>query len=250
MRAHTITTTKLALLLSLLALGALGLVACGGGDDQTTAASETETTSDELAADKKSCGAYGRWGLAVIEGDTSCRVVRRVIHDFAYNSKVDDLVASEPYLGPLALVGSWSCSGPDGHVVCKKRPRASSRIVITARFGRGRSRNEERIAKRGNEWAALFAMASPDTCRYMGQPGCEREACERVFNDPIKNCTPPSPEFRESFANATVERVVVEKPYATAEFSNGESVKFAGPKPGEQGQWFITERWIKNASRR
>jgi hypothetical protein len=33
-----------ALLLSLLALGALGLVACGDDDDQTTAASETETT--------------------------------------------------------------------------------------------------------------------------------------------------------------------------------------------------------------
>ena len=38
---------KLALLLSLLALGALGLTACGGGDDEeATAASETETTDD------------------------------------------------------------------------------------------------------------------------------------------------------------------------------------------------------------
>ena len=36
---------RLALLLSLLALGALGLIACGGGDDdETTAASESETT--------------------------------------------------------------------------------------------------------------------------------------------------------------------------------------------------------------
>jgi hypothetical protein len=35
---------KPALLLSLMAFGALGLVACGGDDDQTTAASETETT--------------------------------------------------------------------------------------------------------------------------------------------------------------------------------------------------------------
>jgi hypothetical protein len=36
---------KLALLLTLLALGALGLVACGGGDDdESTAASESETT--------------------------------------------------------------------------------------------------------------------------------------------------------------------------------------------------------------
>jgi hypothetical protein len=37
MRAHAITTTKLALLLSLLALGALGLVACGEGDDEGSA---------------------------------------------------------------------------------------------------------------------------------------------------------------------------------------------------------------------
>ena len=32
---------KLALLLSLVALGALGLVACGGDDDETTAPSDT-----------------------------------------------------------------------------------------------------------------------------------------------------------------------------------------------------------------
>jgi len=36
---------KLALVLSLLALGALGLVACGGDDDETTTAAETETTT-------------------------------------------------------------------------------------------------------------------------------------------------------------------------------------------------------------
>jgi hypothetical protein len=71
-------------------------------------------------------------------------------------------------------------------------------------------------------------------------------------NDPIKNCTPPSTEFRESFVDATVERVVVEKPYATAEFSNGESVEFEGGKPprGEHWHWFITERWIKKIARR
>jgi hypothetical protein len=45
MRAHAITTTKPALLLSLLALGALGLVACGGGDDEDT------TTEAKVSAD-------------------------------------------------------------------------------------------------------------------------------------------------------------------------------------------------------
>jgi hypothetical protein len=41
---------QLALLLSLLALGALGLTACDGEDDQTTAASETETTAGSAEA--------------------------------------------------------------------------------------------------------------------------------------------------------------------------------------------------------
>jgi hypothetical protein len=59
---------KPALLLSLLALAALGLVAFGGDDDQTIAASETETTRDVLAAnntDYKPCGYFGRYKFAV-----------------------------------------------------------------------------------------------------------------------------------------------------------------------------------------
>jgi hypothetical protein len=47
MRARIITTTKLALLLSLLALGALGLVACERDDDETTEA--PATTAEEVA---------------------------------------------------------------------------------------------------------------------------------------------------------------------------------------------------------
>ncbi len=158
---------KLALLLSLLVLGALGLIACGGGDDdETTAASD---------------------------------------------------------------------------------PGANHRLS-----------NEETIEQQGNEWAAAFAKAGPVTCRYMGQPACERANCERV-HAPIKNCRPPSAEFRESFADATIERVVIEGHYATAEFSNGESVEFEGQKADQgdnQGDktvegsvWFITERWIKEASK-
>ena len=120
---------KLARLLALLALGALGLVACGGGNgDQTAAASETETTGDrttrdELAAGNKSCGAFlpdhdPPWRLAVVEGDISCRGTRRVMDDWAYNR----------------LPSSWRCTGPEANVVCTKEPGASSRIVITAHF--------------------------------------------------------------------------------------------------------------------
>jgi hypothetical protein len=52
MRAHTITTTRLALLLSLLALGELGLVACGGGDDDEDTPAEA-TVSPETTAEAR-----------------------------------------------------------------------------------------------------------------------------------------------------------------------------------------------------
>ena len=92
----------------------------------------------------------------------------------------------------------------------------------------------------------LFAEggSAPSPCRYMGQPACERMACQRVGHpEPIKNCTPVSAEFRESFADATVERVRCRRTTTpTAEFSNGESVEF----DDKDSVWFITERWIKD----
>jgi hypothetical protein len=95
---------KLALLLSLLALGGLGLVACGGGDDdQVTAASGTETTRDDPAADKKSCGSIGRYRFAVVYGDISCHVVRGVVRDFVPDGE------------PPA---SWFCDGSDAEWSC------------------------------------------------------------------------------------------------------------------------------------
>ncbi len=248
---------KLALLLSLLALGALGLTACGGDDDdQATAASESETTGDgnpydydELAADpadNKFCGTSERWRLTVVEGDFSCREARRLMHRVAYNRL--------PY--------QWRCSGPEGatggYEACTNLPGASSRIVIKVGFGKAateadpgiknRLSDEQLITRRGNEWAPLFAQGgyAPSLCSYMGQPACERMGCERVGDQPIKNCTPVSAEFRESFADATVERVGVQDHYAYAEFTNGESVEFEA----KNSAWFITERWIKDVGRR
>ncbi len=123
---------KLALPLSLLALGAFGLVACGGGDDnETSAASAIENTDDgnpydELAADpadNKFCGIAERRGLTVVEGDISCRQARRLMHRVAYNRL--------PY--------QWRCMGPEGatggYEVCTNLPGASSRIVIKVHFG-------------------------------------------------------------------------------------------------------------------
>jgi hypothetical protein len=162
----------LALLLSFLALGSLGLVACGGGaDDEATAAFENETT----------VGSGGE--AATVDAD----------------------------------------------------PRAKDPLSL-----------RERIGTKANAWAALFAEGGwpPSVWRYMRQPAGERMGCERVGNNPIKNCTPVSAEFRESFADATVERVVIDGQYATAEFSNGESVEFEGPAP-----WYITERSVKRITR-
>jgi hypothetical protein len=125
---------KPALLLSLLALGALGLVACGGGDDDgVTAASktkttrdgpaadnksETKTTRDELIANTKSCGSFGRYGFAVVEGDVSCRVARGVMRANSLDPPPpggkDRGVEGQPRRFP----GSWSCNGPDSEWVC------------------------------------------------------------------------------------------------------------------------------------
>jgi hypothetical protein len=115
MRAHTIATTRLALLLSLLALGALGLVACGGGDDdQTTAAFKTKTTRDEpaadsksapdeLAADNKSCGYVSRWKLVVVVGDVPCRVARGVMRGNIFHDRTP---------------GFWICYGSETDPAC------------------------------------------------------------------------------------------------------------------------------------
>ena len=226
-------------------LGGIWLIHKFGGN-AGAAASATDPAS-------KSCGTFDRWKLAVVEGDTSCRVTRRVMHDWVHDR--------------LPICCYWICNGPDGDLACTKNPEASSRIVITARLAseaaaveadpgnNSQLSNAERIEQAGNEWAALFA-ADRNTCRHMGQPACERMGCERVAYDPIKNCTPPSAEFRESFADATVERVVVDGHHATAEFSNGELVEFegqkadAGDKAVEGSAWFIPEEWIKKVARR
>jgi hypothetical protein len=116
----------------LLALGALGLVACGGGDDETTAVSETKTAGDELAVDNKkpnatavgdrtgararaSCGKWDRYMLEV-EGDISCPAARGVFHGYVEGR----------------LQGSWICAGSDAMQSCTKEPG----IVITARWER------------------------------------------------------------------------------------------------------------------
>jgi hypothetical protein len=260
---------KLALLLSLLLLGALGLVACGGDDDdRSAAASETETTTDELAADNtadnKSCGRFGRYRFAVVEGDVSCRAARRVMRANSI---------------PRTMPDSWSCGGSDAKWVCvneagemikayvtcnanrlahgdpnrSRCPGWIKRSVAQRRHGReakpsrdiaqearaNLSRKQVRELKReANTWARLFSRRGCNN-KYMGQPMCERLVCKG-----IKNCTPVSAAFEKSFADATVEDIKsvrtvhvgwTDHPvsYAAVKFSNGVVVVFNGG-----GEWY------------
>jgi hypothetical protein len=85
---------------------------------------------------------------------------------------------------------------------------------------------EQKIEQTIDKWAPLFAAAADrEACRYQTQPLCERIACERVATGPIKNCTPPSSEFRKSFEDATVHDIAIKGEQAGAKLSNGEAVE-------------------------
>jgi hypothetical protein len=244
---------KLALLLSLLALGALGLVVFEGGDDETTAKSETVTSgegyvdlrsyysqgSKTRAADYKSCGSFGRYRFAVVEGDISCRGARGVMEGFVSTP------ASVEGGGAAAdrLPGGWMCDG-DASVDCfnhgGRAPLDVVQICTPRCIADHRTRARE-LKRDANTWASLFAVRACN--RYMGQPVCERLHCETQMGEFIENCTPVSEAFRKSFADATVEDIKFKgvevvgpsnRPFylATVKFSNGEVVVFGGWAPG------------------
>jgi hypothetical protein len=96
---------------------------------------------------------------------------------------------------------------------------------------------EEEIQQIGNQWALLFAAGDEGSCTFMGQPLCERIACERVGAGKIENCTPPSAAFRRSFEDARVESVVVKGNRVAARFSNGRVIEFHG----DGGRWAIVK---------
>ena len=102
---------------------------------------------------------------------------------------------------------------------------------------------EQAVELTANEWARLFAASDPAACeRYMAQPACERENCVRAGNRKLENCTPPSAAFRRSFRQARVEEVAIERKFAAARFSNGETVRLIhveGTAPN--GVWWIDE---------
>ena len=157
------------------------------------------------------------------------------------------------FRGDISGIATW-CRLEDpvvGHVAFGKFPDPPQPAKLTP---------EQEIEQIGNKWAPLFAAApNPDACagwdeqhphrevaaKYMGQPACEQAICERVGNRAIKNCTPLSLRLQNSFADATVQDVVVKGHRAAARFSNGETVQFGGgfegrtPPDGLPSAWMI-----------
>jgi hypothetical protein len=95
---------------------------------------------------------------------------------------------------------------------------------------------EQTIERTGDKWAPLFA-ADKAGCEYMTQAACERINCERPGGRLIQNCTPPSLEFRRSFAGAVVEDIAIRGHRAAARFSNRETVEFT--EIGVSGSYWI-----------
>ena len=92
------------------------------------------------------------------------------------------------------------------------------------------------IERVGNTWARLFAAGPLSAaCEYETQPLCERIACERVGGFKIRNCTPPTSAFRNSFFGATVHDIEIQGHRAAARFSNGEVAMLFG----DGGTWSI-----------
>jgi hypothetical protein len=64
----------------------------------------------------------------------------------------------------------------------------------------------QELRRVANDWASLFAVRFCN--RYMSGRVCVQLDCARHLGDrPIKNCTPVSAAFQESFAVATVEDI-------------------------------------------
>jgi hypothetical protein len=128
---------------------------------------------------------------------------------------------------------------------CRLEDPAVGHVAFAMFTGTVAQRDSQRQAVEvtAGEWAHLFAISDPAACgRYMTQPACEREQCDRVGSGKIANCRPPSATFRNSFRDARVEEVAIGRKFAAARFSNGETVRLIrveGTAPN--GVWLIDD---------
>jgi hypothetical protein len=117
------------------------------------------------------------------------------------------------------------------------------RVLMSFTFPRSALTRKE-VERVADKWAALFARR-PGTCRYIGsQPLCERINCVRAGGLKIRNCTPPSSEFRKSFEGATVQNIAIKGDRATVRFSNGAVIELGR----YMGSWLI-HKLVVNAGR-
>ena len=109
-------------------------------------------------------------------------------------------------------------------------------LVALVRFP-GASGARELITETANTWARLFASSRDG---YMlSQPLLERVNCQRVgAPTTIPNCTRPTPAYRQSFRDATVQEIAIKGKKAAARFSNGETIELG--RMGD-GEWSITK---------
>jgi hypothetical protein len=255
-----------ALLLSLLAVGALGLAACGGGDDEDSA---TRAGLSQVSQEQRIERIANKWAALFAADDLAgngncwpmsqpacerlnCESVSGPVPDctppsaafrksFA-DAKVRDVAIEDIQAIQVRAVARFS----NGEAVELSAGRYKAPCYgsgcddgaegdrpgawLITRFGPDTG-DVAFIREVGNAWAPLFAEDNSAACEFMyGQPFCE-EYFGRVGEPP--EVGRPN-EFQTSFANAKVERVEIKGPErgrfelqrAAAEFSNGEEVEF------------------------
>jgi hypothetical protein len=262
-----------ALLLSLLALGALGLVACSSSDDDETTTEVGLSREQRIEQEIERAG--NEWAATLFAGgERFCGLMTQ---------SACERITCERISGPIE-----NCTPPSQGFRESFRDATVEDVAIrgdnaAARFSNGETIELEKvnipdslaedgdrigwlihrvggnagavelITKVGNAWAPLFAEDNSAACEFMfGQPLCE-EFFGRVGEPP--EVGRPS-AFQRSFANATVERVEVrdarqirakdgtpiELHRAAAEFSNGEVVEFieeTDEPRSDLGKWFV-----------
>jgi hypothetical protein len=161
--------TRFALLLSLLAFGALGTVAC---DDDESATAETEVITSDFGQDPpgrvvvagspKACGDSRkgpgaiRFSIEVFEGVVRCREARRVLKNLAHPGSTPP----------------WSCVGYGVEMVQCTQPGGAFRGILGCRVARP---TEVRAACPGFELPALATRPDPRGAELYPVPA--RKSC-------------------------------------------------------------------------
>jgi hypothetical protein len=195
---RTTRMKKVALLLSMLVLGALGLVACGGGDDEDSA-TEAKASADTTTT-------------ATARPDTTTE------------AKPSREIAQEASgVGDLAR-------GPRVNLSREQLQELKRDANTEAKLSR---EQVQALEREGNTWARLVSRGG--VCnKYMGQEMCMRLACKRRYHcTPVSAAFQKSfaDATVEDIRSERIELVRwADRPLyvAAVKFSNGEVVVFSG----------------------